>query len=54
MRLEDTPTAIDFPSKDGVANYGEGIFIGYRYYDKKKIEPNFPFGFKIEAIFSTY
>lgn len=44
-RLEDTPTAMDFPSRDGNAIYGEGIFIGYRYYDKKKIEPNFPFGY---------
>ncbi|RKS99883.1 glycoside hydrolase family 3 C-terminal domain-containing protein [Flavobacterium sp. 123] len=44
-RVEDTPAAIDFPSRDGNANYGEGIFIGYRYYDKKKIEPIFPFGY---------
>lgn len=44
-RLEDTPTAMDFPSRDGNAIYGEGVFIGYRYYDKKKIEPNFPFGY---------
>ncbi len=36
MRLEDTPTAMDFPSKDGNANYGEGIFIGYRYYVSNK------------------
>ena len=45
VRTEDTPTATDFPSKDGTATYGEGIFIGYRYYDKKKIEPIFPFGY---------
>src|SRR5438128_11419824 len=25
--------------------YGEGLFVGYRYYDKKKIAPLFPFGF---------
>ena len=24
--------------------YGEGIFVGYRYYDHKKIEPRFAFG----------
>ena len=45
VRTEDTPTATDFPSKDGTATYGESVFIGYRYYDKKKIEPNFPFGY---------
>ena len=25
--------------------YGEGLFVGYRYYDKKEIQPLFPFGF---------
>ncbi|NJC98136.1 MAG: beta-glucosidase, partial [Anaerolineae bacterium] len=24
--------------------YGEGIFVGYRYYDRKDVEPLFPFG----------
>jgi beta-glucosidase len=54
LRLEDTPTAIDFPSKDGNANYGEGIYIGYRYYDKKKIEPNFPFGYGLSYTTFSY
>jgi beta-glucosidase len=54
MRLEDTPIAMDFPSKDGNANYGEGIFIGYRYYDKKKIEPNFPFGYGLSYTTFAY
>ncbi len=43
-RLEDTPAFINFPGKQEVC-YGEGIFVGYRYYDKKDIEPLFPFGF---------
>ncbi|WP_217362501.1 glycoside hydrolase family 3 C-terminal domain-containing protein [Flavobacterium sp. M31R6] len=54
MRLEDSPTAIDFPSRDGNANYGEGIYIGYRYYDKKKIEPNFPFGYGLSYTTFSY
>jgi len=42
-RLQDNPSYIFYPGhKD--ANYGEGIFVGYRYYDKKEIEPLFPFG----------
>jgi beta-glucosidase len=45
VRLEDTPTYPNFPGRDGVALYGEGLFIGYRYYDAKQIEPLFPFGF---------
>jgi len=43
-RLQDTPTSLEFPGRGGVARYGEGIYIGYRYYDKKDIEPLFPFG----------
>ena len=44
-RLEDDPTRINYPGELGHVRYGEGIFIGYRYYEKKKIPPLFPFGF---------
>lgn len=44
-KLEDTPAYSTYPGKDGVINYSEGIFVGYRHYDKNKIEPLFPFGF---------
>jgi beta-glucosidase len=43
-RLEDTPTFPLFPGLDGEARYGEGVFIGYRWYDTRRIEPAFPFG----------
>jgi beta-glucosidase len=26
-------------------DYAEGIYVGYRYYDTKNVEPQFPFGF---------
>ncbi len=42
---EDTPTFLNFPGEGNEVNYGEGIYIGYRYYDKKKIRPAYPFGF---------
>jgi beta-glucosidase len=45
VRLEDTPTYLDFPGENGKVYYGEGLFVGYRYYDKKKIAALFPFGF---------
>ena len=45
QRLADTPTALEFPGLHQQAHYGEGLFIGYRYYDKKQLEPLFPFGF---------
>lgn len=54
VRLEDSPTALDFPATDGDALYGEGIYIGYRYYDKKNIAPLFPFGFGLSYTTFTY
>lgn len=42
-RLQDTPTFPFYPEKED-AVYREGIFVGYRYYDMKGIEPLFPFG----------
>ncbi|MBE3574010.1 MAG: glycoside hydrolase family 3 C-terminal domain-containing protein [Firmicutes bacterium] len=42
-RLEDTPAYINFPGGREV-HYGEGIFVGYRYYDQRGVEPLFPFG----------
>ncbi len=45
LKLEDTPAYFNFPGEEGNALYGERIFVGYRYYDEKKIEPMFPFGY---------
>jgi beta-glucosidase len=45
VRLEDNPAFINYPGENGRVLYGEGLFVGYRYYDKKKIEPLFPFGY---------
>jgi beta-glucosidase len=44
FRLEDTPAYLDFPGHLGHSRYGEGVFVGYRYYDVKHIPPAFPFG----------
>jgi len=44
VRLEDNPAYINYPGENGKVRYGEGIFVGYRYYDKKNIAPLFPFG----------
>jgi beta-glucosidase len=43
-RLEDNPAFLNYPGENGRVTYGEGLFIGYRYYDKKRITPLFPFG----------
>ena len=44
VRLEDNPAFINYPGENGQVHYGEGLFVGYRYYDKKQIAPQFPFG----------
>ncbi|MBE5879125.1 MAG: hypothetical protein E7288_04005 [Lachnospiraceae bacterium] len=44
-KYTDTPTCISFPGDGTEICYGEGIFVGYRYYEKKEIEPAYPFGF---------
>jgi beta-glucosidase len=44
-RLEDSPSHLNYPGGNDRVVYGEGIFVGYKYYDHMQIEPLFPFGF---------
>lgn len=44
VRLEDNPAFTNYPGENLKVRYGEGIFVGYRYYDKKELAPLFPFG----------
>jgi len=43
-KLSDNPSYLNFPGEDDRVEYREGIFVGYRYYDKKEMEVLFPFG----------
>ena len=54
LRLEDTPTYLDFPGENGKIYYGEGVFVGHRYYEKRKIAPLFPFGFGLSYTTFSY
>lgn len=45
QKLSDNPSFLNFPGEGDTVEYKEGLFVGYRYYDKKQIEPLFPFGF---------
>lgn len=45
MKLSDNPSFLNFPGEGDTVEYKEGLFVGYRYYDKKELEPLFPFGF---------
>ncbi len=54
VRLEDNPAYLDFPGENGKVYYGEGLFVGYRYYEKKKVAPLFPFGFGLSYTTFAY
>ena len=44
-RREDYPDYGHFPGVRGRVDYAEGIYIGYRHFDKHDIAPLFPFGY---------
>lgn len=44
LRLEDTPSYLNFPGDRERVRYAEDVFVGYRYFDSKKQEVLFPFG----------
>lgn len=44
LRLEDTPCYMYYPGNGRKSYYSEGIFVGYRWYDARKIPVLFPFG----------
>jgi beta-glucosidase len=43
-RLADTPAFLDFPGEHQHVRYGEGLFVGYRWYDARDLEVTYPFG----------
>jgi beta-glucosidase len=45
-RLEDSPAHAlgAYPGKGGTVRYEEGLLVGYRWFDTKRVEPLFPFG----------
>lgn len=43
-RLEDTPAFTSFPGEGQHVRYGEGLYVGYRWYDARKMDVAFPFG----------
>jgi beta-glucosidase len=44
MRLEDNPSWLNFPGEQGHVRYGEGVFVGYRYYESAGVPVRYPFG----------
>lgn len=44
VRLEDNPSHLNYPGDGLTANYAEGIYVGYRYYEAKKMPVRWAFG----------
>ena len=44
VKLSDNPSHMRIRGENGKLYYREGLFIGYRYYDRKELAPQFPFG----------
>ena len=45
VRVQDNSSYLNFPGEEGVVQYGEGTFIGYRAYDTLIQHVSYPFGF---------
>lgn len=54
LGLEDTPAYLSWPGELGRASYDEGLYIGYRWYDARRMAVRFPFGFGLSYTQFTY
>ena len=53
-RLEDTAAFTSFPGEGQHVRYGEGIYVGYRWYDARKMDIAFPFGYGLSYTSFAY
>lgn len=44
LRLEDTPAYLSYPGERGHVRYAEGVYVGHRWYDARRMDVRHPFG----------
>lgn len=54
LKVQDNPSYLNFPGERGKVDYREGSYIGYRYYDKKSMDVQFPFGYGLSYTTFAY
>jgi len=54
MKWEDCSAYGTYKSQDSVTYYKDGIYVGYRHFEKKNIKPMFPFGFGLSYTTFAY
>ena len=54
LRLEDSSAYMGYGGEGNTASYDEGIFVGYRYYDRRKMPVLFPFGYGLSYTTFAY